>query len=237
MRLQPQLSPRSFVLREPRLIDCTLENQNLRFCPFACQLEPQAWMRTRGKFRRDHPQGLVVHSTAGSSAESSISWGRQNGLAFWMITRDGTLIQTHPLNYWGWHAGESSWSNMIGTVSDELLGVELDNGGMLTKRRDKLFTWFEREVPPSAARYSEGRSNVVPGWYECFTPQQEETLIQLCLWLKRNNSEAFDLDLVLGHDEVSPGRKTDPGASLSWTMPEFRKLLKQKHRERSQALP
>jgi len=39
----------------------------------------------------------------------------------------------------------------------------------------------------------------------------------------------FRADWVAGHDEVSPGRKSDPGGSLSMTMPQFRYMLKKKY--------
>ena len=36
----------------------------------------------------------------------------------------------------------------------------------------------------------------------------------------------FDVEWVVGHDEIAPSRKSDPGASLSMTMPELRKIFK-----------
>lgn len=66
------------------------------------------------------------------------------------------------------------------------------------------------------------------GTFERYTAAQEEALINFILWQLDVNPD-FEIDYVLGHDEVSPGRKTDPGKSLSWTMPEFREIIKQKH--------
>lgn len=176
-----------------------------------------------------YPQGLVVHFTAGSSAESSIEWGREQGFAFWMLKKDGTLIQTHTLDVWGPHAGISSWKGINGTVSDELLGLEIDCAGRLEKDGANWKSWFGRVVPEKLRRYSKGEANIVEGWYEAFTPEQEATLEAFALWLKRNHPDVFNLDLVLGHDEVSPGRKNDPGAALSMTMPAFRARLKEKY--------
>jgi len=52
-------------------------------------------------------------------------------------------------------------------------------------------------------------------------------LFKLLRWLEYNGNGIFKLDFVLGHDEVAPSRKNDPGGSLSMTMPEFRKKLKE----------
>jgi hypothetical protein len=56
-------------------------------------------------------------------------------------------------------------------------------------------------------------------------------LRKLVAWLHLNNPGVFSLDRVVGHDEVSPGRKTDPGAAIVHedkvlSMPEFRQLCK-----------
>lgn len=79
--------------------------------------------------------------------------------------------------------------------------------------------------------------NIAKGTYEKYTEKQEQALIELVLWLKKNNPSVFNLDYVLGHDEVAgPSgigrwRKTDPGGSLSMTMDKFRTLLKNKYND------
>ena len=45
------------------------------------------------------------------------------------------------------------------------------------------------------------------------------------MWLKKNNPEIFNLEYVLGHSEISAGRKQDPGGALSMSMVEFREKL------------
>jgi N-acetyl-anhydromuramyl-L-alanine amidase AmpD len=204
------------------------KGQNYEWCPFAV-VKPEYQMPTKGTYRDGYPKGAVIHFTAGSSAESSILWGKGQGFAFWMIAKDGTIYQNKSLRRWGSHAGQSSWQGIVGTVSDELDGIEIDCAGRLEKRGTNWQSWFGRVVPPSLRRYSKGQDNIKEGWYEIFTEKQEESLIRLLLWLKSNNPKVFSLDLVLGHDEVSPDRKNDPGASLSMTMPKFREFLKKQY--------
>lgn len=214
---------------EPERAGPNEKGKKLLWCPFAI-IDPKYKMKTAGKYRRGYPEGLVVHFTAGSSAESSLMWGKEQGFAFWMIAKNGDLYQTKPLDLWGYHAGKSSWPGISGTVSDEFDGVEIDCAGRLEKKGNNWQSWFGRVVPASLRRYSKGEANIVEGWYEKFTPEQEATLKRLALWLKENCPEVFDLDKVVGHDECSEGRKNDPGAALSMTMPEFREMIKKEYK-------
>jgi|GEM_PF-3833427 len=68
--------------------------------------------------------------------------------------------------------------------------------------------------------------NLTLGAYEKYTEKQETSLKKLLIWLYKNNSVGLSIDYVLGHDEVSPGRKQDPGGSLSKSMPDYRAHLK-----------
>jgi len=73
------------------------------------------------------------------------------------------------------------------------------------------------------------RGNIEPGHYHAFTPAQFDAIRRVCVWLYLNNPDVFSIDRVVGHDEVSPGRKADPGGALYdgavYTMTEFRRLL------------
>ena len=69
-------------------------------------------------------------------------------------------------------------------------------------------------------------ANRAAGSYERYTDAQETALKAVLKWLHDNKPGTFSYDLVLGHDEASPGRKNDPGGALSITMPAFRTWLK-----------
>ena len=53
-------------------------------------------------------------------------------------------------------------------------------------------------------------------------------------YTKKNNPNIFNVDYILGHDEVAgprgigKSRKQDPGGALSMTMTELRELVKKK---------
>ncbi|MFO0452651.1 MAG: N-acetylmuramoyl-L-alanine amidase [Pseudomonadota bacterium] len=195
-------------------------------------------MGFKGTYKHGYPQGAIVHYTAGRfagglrKALDTMAGGKENGFTFLVISEDGEVVQGFPLDKWGWHAGQSSHPSFKGSASDKLIGIEICNGGLLERRGDKFFTWYGLEIPKDQVRHIATRTaNQSVGFYHKYTDAQENALIHLLLWLKRNNPAVFNFDLVLGHDETTVldsnrSRKQDPGGSLSMSMPEFRNHLK-----------
>jgi len=198
---------------------------------------PNIPMKARGEYANKYPRGLVVHFTAGrsdkgkQSALDSVSWGASEGYAFLCMDANGLIQQPMPLNEWGYHAGQSSWTidnKKVTSISQYFVGLEICCAGKLEVKNDKFFSWFDAKTPiaPNLVRVSKAEANIQAGFYLKYTDAQESALIEFCLWLKINNPEVFDFDYVVGHDEISPGRKNDPSGSLSMTMPKLRSLLK-----------
>lgn len=199
-------------------------------------------MPVRGPYSDGWPKGLVVHFTAGRrggirKALDSVKSGSEKGFTYLVIGDDGSLVQGHPVEQWGYHAGESKWPGLKSSVHKDLIGVEINCAGKLERiAPGKLQTWFGTPVPiENARRVEESEWGCPTGYYEKFTDKQEETLMRLILWLKRNDptGKTFSFDFVLGHHEVSGKRgigrwrKNDPGGSLSMSMDKFRERLKQ----------
>lgn len=196
--------------------------RGLLWCPFA--IKRTEHMATRGEYRKGYPEGAVVHFTAGGSAEASFQYGLKKGFCFFVISEDGAIHQAFPLNCWGYHAGESFHSKLGNGVSKYLVGIEVSNPGKLIKKPDGSYeTWFGKRVDPKIVRYYPKQTkNIEAGYYAAFTDAQEASLKKLLRWLKENNPSVFQYDLIVGHDEVAPGRKNDPGGALSQTMADYR---------------
>jgi len=206
-------------------------------------------MHTIDFYRNGHPEGAVVHFTAGRpNGVNAVESGINNKYAYFTIDPVGQVYQNFDLNRWGSHAGKSSHQKLPEPgVSKYLVGIEICNAGGVRQIDAKTFRpWFnnpdhyrqsnepipagvpnpKRDLTKDQVRYVERLHNCQAGWYHAYTKEQEAALTELLLWLKSNAPDIFNLDYVLGHDEVSPGRKDDPGGSLSMTMPDYRAHLK-----------
>lgn len=215
-------------------------NQKLLWCPFALRQKDE--MKTNGKYTKSYPQGAVVHFTAGrdeteKDALGTLDYGRKQGYAFFVIGPTGVVYQAHPLDRWGSHAGESAWPGLGSGVSQKLVGIEVACAGKLEKCESGFKSWFGKTYKLDEVRnIQDSTDNILKGVYKKFTLLQEESLIGLILWLKKNNPEVFNLEYVLGHDEVAGPkgigrwRKNDPGGSLSCTMTDFRKKLSDEYK-------
>lgn len=199
---------------------------------------PATKMKTQGKYKDNYPVGCVVHYTSGrSNVDNSVDYGAKMGYCYFLIAKDGMVYQCFPLDRWGYHCGVSQWPTLGSSLSSKLVGIEVVCAGDLEKTNDKYKTWFNEEIPASNVRIATKEEFGVRGYFEKYTPEQEESLINLILWLKTNNPLIFMLDNVLGHQEISPDRKIDPGGSLSVPMHTFRDILKKKYQEGERIKP
>jgi N-acetylmuramoyl-L-alanine amidase len=111
--------------------------------------------------------------------------------AHYLITRAGELIQMVSEDDTAWHAGKSSWQGVEG-LNAHSIGIELGNRG---------------------DGGGEGASPVSE--VEPYTEAQYATLITLLRNIMARHPAVTPAN-VLGHSEISPGRKTDPGAHFDW---------------------
>lgn len=216
-----------------------VKNQKQLTIPFARQLTRGA---SRGKYPKGYPIGALVHFTAGhrNGLEEGNKLMRNTGMLYLLIDKDGNIGQSNPLNEHGYHGGASAWQGISGYVSDDLVGIELQGAGQLTKYKDKYYPWWDRANGGSGSHqwlaqnaineaeviyYPKKVGNIQPGYYQRYTQLQIMALTRLLLWLYFNNTSVFNPDFILGHDEVAPSRKNDPGGSLLQDMGSYRAYL------------
>lgn len=155
---------------------------------------------------------LIIHYTAGSSAESSIralTDPARKVSAHLVIGRDGTITQLVPFDRVAWHAGESQWHNLIG-LNRHSIGIELDNAGVMKRDGDAWRSWFERRYPAEEVIEAVHRNETqLRGWHRYTEPQ-----LDAAANAARTIVARYGLRDVLGHEDISPRRKTDPGPAF-----------------------
>lgn len=167
------------------------------------------------------PRYLIIHYTAGQSVDGAVSWlsSKQSKVsAHAVIGRDGSITQLVPFNRVAFHAGISCWNGLNG-LNNHSIGLELDNAGRLKKVGNKWVAWFGRKYAEKDVLIATHKhDDVIYGWHTFTEPQITATL-ELALSLF-SYYELFD---VLGHDDIAPRRKWDPGPAFP--MDSFRSKL------------
>lgn len=159
------------------------------------------------------PRFLIIHYTAGASLQSSVNWLKSpaaRASAHVVVGRDGRIVQMVPFNRVAWHAGRSSWAGLDG-LNQYSLGIELDNWGPLTERGPgEWFSWMGTRIPADEAVMARHRHGGPERGWHTFPPVQIEAAIRVGVALR----EKYGFEDVLGHEDISPGRKTDPGPAF-----------------------
>jgi N-acetylmuramoyl-L-alanine amidase len=158
------------------------------------------------------PEYLVYHFTGGETAASSIAWLRNptaQASAHLVIARDGAITQLVPFDRVAWHAGKSSWRDRTG-LNAWSLGIELDNAGALTRRGNQWVAWFGTVIPTTQVLEAVHRNETaLRGWHR-YTTAQLELSVEVGAVLMRT----YGLKEAVGHDDIAPGRKIDPGPAF-----------------------
>jgi N-acetylmuramoyl-L-alanine amidase len=159
-----------------------------------------------------NPRYLVLHYTAGKSAQSTIDWLCNTDAmasAHVVLGRDGGITQLAPFNVKTWHAGKSQWEGLKG-MNKYSIGIEMDNAGRLSKVGTKYKAWFQTEYPEDEVIHSKHKFEQDTAYWHTYTDIQIERVLELSLILMRS----YNLMDVLGHEDIAPGRKTDPGPAF-----------------------
>jgi N-acetylmuramoyl-L-alanine amidase len=176
------------------------------------------------------PRFLIMHYTAGSSFDSSLNHmtRRDAGAsAHLLIGRDGAIAQLVPFNRVAWHAGISRWQGLSG-LNSHSIGIELDNAGPLDRQGERWCAWFGRACPDdevTVARHKNGGAR--RGW-QAYSEAQIATALEAASAICRH----YRLADVLGHDDIAPDRKSDPGPAFP--MASFRSAVLGRHADEAQ---
>ncbi len=166
-----------------------------------------------GTFANDLPDAIIIHFTAGASAESSVKWlcnPQAKASAHVVVGRDGSITQLVPFNMVAWHAGTSSYGARNG-YNKFSIGIEIDNPGRLRKTEAGTFqAAFGRTYEAELVIKAVHRNEHAESYWLAYTEAQIEAVFELCATL----CETYKIREILGHEEIAPGRKDDPGPAF-----------------------
>jgi N-acetylmuramoyl-L-alanine amidase len=160
------------------------------------------------------PQYLVIHYTVVDYAGAIRAFGPagpQNASAHLVVSRTGETTQMVDFNRRAWHAGTSSWAGLQ-DMNSHSIGIELENHGYLRKKADGTFVSDNnRLVPPDQVIEAthKNRACTARFWHQ-YSPEQ----LDICEQLASALTTAYGLKDVIGHEDIAPDRKVDPGPAF-----------------------
>lgn len=173
------------------------------------------------------PDTLIMHYTAGRDALSSANYLTRNDVkasAHLVIGRAGEIYQLVPFNIISWHAGVSSYGGRKG-YNKYSIGIEIDNAGVLKKVGSQYQAWFGTKYSESDVIEAIHRNETSPRFWHTYTDEQLKAVEQVTEALVAK----YKIKTILGHEEISPGRKQDPGPAFD--LDRFREQILGANRE------
>jgi N-acetylmuramoyl-L-alanine amidase len=147
------------------------------------------------------PKDLIIHYTVSGLESSLNSLTSPLKSAHLVIARDGGIYQLVPFNRRANHAGYSVWDGNS-AFNGRSIGIELVNTG-----------WAVDGLPANQILTKPHKHRFIrKNQWQIYTPQQMQALYTVTKVLL----EEYQLQRILGHDDISAGRKQDPGPAFDW---------------------
>ncbi len=159
----------------------------------------------------------IAHFTSGATALSSVEFWRSTAArsaeAHVIVDRDGTVYQIRPFNQECDHAGKSSWREPRGGrefawLNRCSIGIEFANAGNDEPGRD-AFDWAKKQPGFQSISAKHKNGGPLQDW-EVFP----EVQILAGIAIFQAIVQRYHLDDVVGHDDIAPARKVDPGPAF-----------------------
>jgi len=146
---------------------------------------------------------IILHHTAGGTAESSINWWNQKRdhiCTPYIIDRNGKILELFPPKYWAYALGiNSSWAEK------KSIQIELCNYGWLVNHEDKLYRQVNDklyEFDGEHIKYNEKHRGYL--YFEKYTVNQIDSLIYLLDYLSNKFSiEIKDVEKFWWYNKIS----------------------------------
>jgi N-acetylmuramoyl-L-alanine amidase len=159
------------------------------------------------------PEIAVIHYavTQTARATANVLNAREYCSCHVTIDSTGRVIQQVPFNRVAWHAGTSLYKGRP-SVSKFSLGIEISNPGPLERKAAGEFV--TTYGAPWKGGVIEAYHPNTPGRGWSFWAEYSQTELDLCAHLCELWRQEYGITDIVGHDEIAPGRKFDPGPAF-----------------------
>jgi len=165
--------------------------------------------KTSGKYAAGAMDTVIVHYTASPSfrsAYNSLMNPSVRASAHLLVDRDGSVLQMADFDTIAWHAGRSSYKDRSG-FNKYSIGIEIVNAGPIKMKNGEFFDVYNIKYPADQVMEGKHRNRpIVSKYWHKYTPEQEATVDEICRLLVNT----YGVKFILGHEEISVGRKFDP---------------------------
>ena len=145
-----------------------------------------------------NPKVIVLHYTETASVFEALRTLNARKLsAHFVLDYNGKVVQLVDTQKKAWHAGPSCFEGRK-NVNDFSIGIELVNPGYCKKKSFWRYGW--------SLRGGEKWAN----WPD----QQIKSLNKLLTWIYNKHPGCKN---IVGHNEIAPTRKIDPGPLFPWS--------------------
>jgi len=172
-----------------------------------------------GAFAAGEPRYLIMHYTAGGTAAGAISTfasAASQVSAHLVIDHNGSITQMLRFDEVGWDASKSFWAGLSG-LNRHAIGIEIANCGLLSGSKGNWRSWTGALVPDQRvieARHKSFEPGRTHGW-EIFDEDQMAAAVAAAQAIVQKYG--IPPANILGHDDIAPVRKQDPGPAFDMT--------------------
>jgi len=183
-----------------------IENHKLAGIPF--KQTPNVWA-----LPLIAPENIIIHYSMSGTVAGTVAHltnPKSQVSAHIVIGRDGEEVwQLARFNQRAWHCGASEWKGKKSRNYYDI-GIEFVNWGPIELDKDgKTFhSKWGQVVPAEEVEEATHKNETAPRYWHKFTPEQLAKGAEIAREILTTYPTIED---VIGHDDIAPGRKSDPG--------------------------
>ena len=159
---------------------------------------------------------IILHFTASATLMGTMKWFQAKHSrvsAHYVMGRDGRVVQMVHEGEKAWHAGAAKLEGDP-RVNSMSIGIEIVNWGSLQKQDRTFYCWPGNYTQRyDIAKYGVPVQSKDGQWWAPYTEEQRQALVKLCGEIVQRYP-AITKERIVGHEDVAPGRKNDPGPAL-----------------------